>query len=252
MNLTLVKKDGQHWVGSRQVAEMVDKEHSNLCRDIRGYLEVLNHPDSILNAADFFKESNYADKQKQKRACYLISRKGCDFIGNKMTGEKGTLFTAAYVSTFHDMDDRLRFQAAKQVDIATKKALSMAAAIQKYMGVKPGIAQATCLGMMEAEYGVDLEPVKKLIPAAAHDTGFLNPTEVGKRLSMNAAKTNLMLAGIGLQEKIEGDWRLTDAGKPYGEEMPFTRNGHSGYQIRWNESVVDLLVACLAPTSAEN
>ena len=83
MNLTLVKKDGQHWIDSRQVAEMVGKEHSNLCRDIRGYLEVLNHPDSILNAADFFKENTYTDKQKQKRACYLISRKGCDFIGNK-------------------------------------------------------------------------------------------------------------------------------------------------------------------------
>lgn len=27
----------------------------------------------------------------------------------------------------------------------------------------------------------------------------------------------------------------------YGEEMPYTRNGHSGYQIRWNVSVLDEL-----------
>ena len=244
MNLTLVKKDGQHWVDSRQVAKMVDKEHKNLLRDIAGYLVDL-HKNTELNIEPsvFFKESFYKDSTGRKLPCFLISRKGCDFIGNKMTGEKGTLFTVAYVNTFHDMDDRLRFHAAKQVDVAAKKALSMAAAIQKHMGVKPGIAQAVCLGMMETEYGVDLEPVKKLIPAATHETGFMIPSEIGKRLSMSASKTNLIIAGIGLQEKIEGEWRLTDAGKPHGEEMPYVRNGHSGYQIRWNESIVSLLEA---------
>ena len=244
MNLTLVKKDGKHWVNSRQVAEMVGKEHAHMCRDIEGYAEDMSGSQNPkLDSDVFFKKSSYRAGTGKNYTCYLISRKGCDFIGNKMTGEKGTLFTAAYVNTFHDMDDRLRFHAAKQVDVAAKKALSMAAAIQKHMGVKPGIAQAVCLGMMETEYGVDLEPVKKLIPAATHETGFMIPSEIGKRLSMSASKTNLIIAGIGLQEKIEGEWRLTDAGKPHGEEMPYVRNGHSGYQIRWNESIVSLLEA---------
>ena len=247
MNLTLVKKDGQHWIDSRQVAEMVDKDHAHLCRDIRGYIGDLEKPTNPnMDWLDFFKESAYKDRKGETRPCYLISRKGCDFIGNKMTGEKGTLFTAAYVSTFHDMDDRLRFHAARQVDVATKKALGMAASIQKHMGVKAGIAQAVCLGMMEAEYGVDLEPIKKLIPAATHETGFLIPSEIGKRLNMNAAKTNLLIAGMGLQEKSDGEWRLTEAGRDSGEEMPYVRNGHSGYQIRWNESVVDLLKTSMA------
>ena len=215
-----------------------------MCRDIEGYAEDMSGSQNPkLDSDVFFKKSSYRAGTGKNYTCYLISRKGCDFIGNKMTGEKGTLFTAAYVNTFHDMDDRLRFHAAKQVDVAAKKALSMAAAIQKHMGVKPGIAQAVCLGMMETEYGVDLEPVKKLIPAATHETGFMIPSEIGKRLSMSASKTNLIIAGIGLQEKIEGEWRLTDAGKPHGEEMPYVRNGHSGYQIRWNESIVSLLEA---------
>ncbi|EEM44408.1 hypothetical protein bthur0005_58500 [Bacillus thuringiensis serovar pakistani str. T13001] len=29
-------------------------------------------------------------------------------------------------------------------------------------------------------------------------------------------------------------------GKKYGEEIPYTRNGHSGYQIKWSESVRDV------------
>ncbi len=41
--------------------------------------------------------------------------------------------------------------------------------------------------------------------------------------------------------KIGKEWRITNKGKCYGEEMPYERNGHSGYQIRWNDSVVSVL-----------
>lgn len=33
---------------------------------------------------------------------YLITKKGCDMIANKMTGRKGVLFTAVYVSAFEE------------------------------------------------------------------------------------------------------------------------------------------------------
>ena len=74
MNLTLVKKDGQHWVDSRQVAEMVDKNHADLCRDIRGYAEHLAKVnESKIALVDFFKESSYKDRKWEIRPCYLIS-----------------------------------------------------------------------------------------------------------------------------------------------------------------------------------
>jgi len=102
--LTIIYQDGRLLVDSRQVAEMVTKEHSNLMRDIRGYIEVLNGPDSILKAGEFFIESVYMDKQKQERPCYLLTKKGCELVANKLTGEKGVLFTAAYVNKFNEME----------------------------------------------------------------------------------------------------------------------------------------------------
>jgi len=39
--------------------------------------------------------------------CYLITKKGCDMIANKLTGRKGVLFTAAYVTAFEEMRSRL-------------------------------------------------------------------------------------------------------------------------------------------------
>ena len=35
--------------------------------------------------------------------------------------------------------------------------------------------------------------------------------------------------------------RLTDKGREYGEEKPYSKNGHSGYSIAWNKKVLDIL-----------
>lgn len=56
---------------------------------------------------DFFIPSNYQDNKGEDRPCYLITKKGCDMIANKLTGEKGVLFTAAYVSAFEEMQQAL-------------------------------------------------------------------------------------------------------------------------------------------------
>jgi phage regulator Rha-like protein len=40
-NLTVIKKNDKFLVDSREVAEMVGKEHKNLLRDINGYAEIL-------------------------------------------------------------------------------------------------------------------------------------------------------------------------------------------------------------------
>ena len=39
---------------------------------------------------------------------YLLTKKGCDMVANKMTGTKGVLFTAAYVTKFDEMEKQLR------------------------------------------------------------------------------------------------------------------------------------------------
>ncbi|BAU28246.1 anti-repressor protein [Aneurinibacillus soli] len=103
--LQIINRDGQLLVDSREVAEMVGKEHGHLLRDIKNYMEVLGK--SNFGLADFFIEDTYTDGQGKPRPCYLITRKGCDMVANKMTGEKGVLFTAAYVTRFEEMEKKL-------------------------------------------------------------------------------------------------------------------------------------------------
>lgn len=130
----------------------------------------------------------------------------------------------------------------RMIGTAVRDIRSTAAELQKLFGIKDGIALAKATSLIEKAYGVEMDEVKALIPPAAHDTGFLNPTAIGTQLGgVSAREVNLMLQNIGLQHKVDKEWRITAKGMQYGEEMPFDRNGHSGYQIRWNESVVAAL-----------
>lgn len=87
---------------SMEVAEMVEKDHSKLLKDIRRYTDYLN--EAKIGLVDFFTESTYKDAKGENRPCYLITKKGCEFIAHKMTGTKGVAFTAKYINRFHEME----------------------------------------------------------------------------------------------------------------------------------------------------
>ena len=99
-------------ITSMEVAEMVGKEHKELLRDIRKYCEQMEEANKNSNErkialVDFFTESTYTDKKGEMRPCYKVTKKGCEFIANKLTGAKGTEFTAKYINRFHEMEDTI-------------------------------------------------------------------------------------------------------------------------------------------------
>lgn len=108
-------------------------------------------------------------------------------------------------------------------------------------GVNPAIAAAAALTMIKEHTGIDTEPMRRCLPVAQGPTASLNPTRLAKLVGsgVTAQGINSALEYMGLQQKcLRGGWELTDAGRKYGEAMPFSRNGHAGYQVLWQESVV--------------
>ena len=77
---------------SRIVAQMLDKNHSDLIRDIKKYTEYLG--ESKIAFTDFFQESQYITTQNKILPNYQITKKGCEFLAHKLTGQKGAIFTA--------------------------------------------------------------------------------------------------------------------------------------------------------------
>ncbi|MCK8097994.1 Rha family transcriptional regulator [Bacillus sp. 2CMS4F] len=105
--LNLIESNGQYLMDSRDVAEYIDKRHDHLLRDIKKYIDVIS-TNPNLGALDFFVPSTYQDNKGQIRPHYLLTKKGCEMVANKMTGEKGVLFTAEYVTRFNEMEHHLQ------------------------------------------------------------------------------------------------------------------------------------------------
>src|SRR5699024_5125370 len=90
---------------SREVAEMVEKRHSDLIRDIETYLQYLEN--AKVRSQDFFLKGSYKAKGNNRSyKKYDVTRKGCEFIAHKLTGQKGTIFTARYINRFHELEQK--------------------------------------------------------------------------------------------------------------------------------------------------
>ena len=115
-------------------------------------------------------------------------------------------------------------------------------AVAKVPGVKPGIAAAATLACIQANTGINTEVLRHMLPSANEPVCTLNATQLGRRLNRSAKATNQMLATAGLQFRNDRDeWELTKAGEAWAESMPYSRHGHSGYQILWNPAVIGQL-----------
>ena len=94
---------------SREVAKMLPKRHADLLRDIATYSDYLSDfTQRNFALSGFWQESSYKDTTGRILKCYLITKKGCEFIAHKMTGKKGALFTATYINRFHEMEAALK------------------------------------------------------------------------------------------------------------------------------------------------
>ena len=128
--MTVKNIHGLQAIDSREVAEMVGKQHKHLLRDIAGYIKIMKEANESkfgpvsnelkIEPSEFFIPSTYLDSKGETRPCYLITKKGCDMIANELTGEKGVRFTAAYVTAFEEMQRAMQFQYQQPAFYPTK------------------------------------------------------------------------------------------------------------------------------------
>lgn len=232
---------------SLKVAEKFEKEHRNVVRDIR---VLINQMEGMLKNehTPFFEESTYTNEQnKQTYPMYLMDFNGFTLLAMGFTGSKALQFKLAYIDAFNKMKETLdAMKSAESHDLSVTKPSEVINeigttrdAIKNIFGVKDGIALAEAIDVVENFYGRNLARLKKLIPFAEHVTAYMNATELGAKIGKTARQINKLLVEKGLQVKDEnGNYRLTDSGEQYGEMFPYKRNGHSDYQLRWNDDVI--------------
>lgn len=104
MDLTIINQNGKLLADSREVAEMIGKKHAHLMRDIQGYEKVISENPKLDSQIFFIKDTYKVEGNNKTYDCYKLTKQGCEMVANKMTGEKGILFTAEYVQAFNKME----------------------------------------------------------------------------------------------------------------------------------------------------
>lgn len=106
MDNELINTSAIETIDSREVAEMVGIQHKDLLKKIRNYEGIL--ASAKLRPLEFFVPSEYQDNKGETRKCYLLAKKGCEMVANKLTGEKGVIFTAKYVNRFAEIEQKIK------------------------------------------------------------------------------------------------------------------------------------------------
>lgn len=104
--MELLNFEGQSVLDSRDVAKMIGKQHAHLMRDIAVYIRDMDQNPN-LDSDSFFIPSTYQSGTGKNYKCYLLTKQGCEFVANKMTGKKGNQFTAQYVTLFNSMKETI-------------------------------------------------------------------------------------------------------------------------------------------------
>ena len=94
-------------ISSREVTEMMEvSRHSDILAKIDNLNKILLN--GKVRSADYWIESTYKDSTGRDLREYLVSKKGCELIAHKSTGEKGVMFTVKYMERFNEMEQKLK------------------------------------------------------------------------------------------------------------------------------------------------
>lgn len=137
-------------ISSMDVAEMVEKEHKDVLRDIRNIIRQLGESKI---AQSYFIKSYYINSQNKELPCFSLTKKGCELYGTRMTGEKGTLFAVEYIERFNEMEESVKelslptdpmeilaltFEAQKQEKEKLKLVDSRVTDLEENVSIAPG------------------------------------------------------------------------------------------------------------------
>ena len=182
-------------ISSREVAEMMSVRHDNLMNKIEKHNQILsNVTDLKIKVSDLWQLSSYQDSTGRTLKEYQVTKKGCEFLAHKTTGEKGDLFTIRYMNKFNEMEKLLLEQNTPS-----------------YMISDP-IKRAEQWIKEQKEKQL-IEEQKKLIEEK-HDNLVHNPktyttTEIAKELGFSSATAlNKDLELKKIQYKVNGTWVL--------------------------------------------
>lgn len=190
--MTFNKDEQVNVIDSREVAEMMERSHADVMKMIQGSGKNLGIVPILekgnFHVSDYFIESVYKVEGNNKTYnCYLVTKMGCEMLGNKLQGEKGILFSASYVRRFNEMEKQLKNNIySYMIEDPVERALKWAEEMKK----------SQMLLAQRDEVIEELSPLAELARKRIDKTGTISLTDVTKSFDLKRgqitvwAKTN--------------------------------------------------------------
>lgn len=214
MSNQLINVSPVETIDSREVAEMIDMKHKDLLKKVRNYEDILTS--AKLRPLDFFIPSEYKDTKGEIRNCYLLTKKGCEMVANKLTGEKGVIFTAKYVNRFEEMENHIK----QQTPTLPNNYLE---ALERLVD-EVKMNEQLVLENRQLRFKLEGKEVKQV-----EDERLYTVDEIARAHHMTARELNKFLNVTGVQYTRKGRWYLYSKYSKNG----FTQGSASW--LRWTE-----------------
>ena len=205
-------------ISSREVAEMMEvKKHS----DMLSKIDKLN--ESLLNgkirSVDYWFESTYKDSTGRELREFQVTKKGCELIAHKTTGDKGVLFTVRYIERFEEMEKHIKQQVPQTYAQALLEAGRLALEVERQQAL--------------------IEEKTKTISILTHVNKLYTATEIAKELGFKSAiEFNKKLCEDKIQYKTNGTYILYSEHAGFGYDsikQNVLDNGRVIYDRKWTQ-----------------
>lgn len=129
---------GTIYTTSRKVAEMFEKQHKHVLRDIRNLIEEMNpimdhktHSPKMdheitekgnFHLSKYFVESTYVSSRGREEVEYLLTRDGFTLLAMGFRGPKALRFKMDYIEAYNAMEQALASLKEEQIDLARRLA----------------------------------------------------------------------------------------------------------------------------------
>lgn len=227
---------------SHNIADVFEKRHSDVLRDIRSVLD--NLPDKEFGERNFAL-SSYVTEQNKENPEYLLTRDGTMLLVMGYNGAKALELKTAYIKCFNEMEQRLKNLQLEEEkkDIPLTEIIQATAILLKEADIEKNQLVLALDKVAKAETGRSLLTMAQVKLVADTQNQLYTPTQLGKEIGISAVKFNKALAFADLQVKVEDKWEMTPKGKSKGGIYLDTNKKHSDgtpvRQLKWPYEVIN-------------
>jgi Rha family phage regulatory protein len=236
MNNLVFVENNRVVTDSLTVAEVFEKQHKDVLRDIRIQMDYAGEDFAKRN----FAPGTYQDKNKQARPKIQLTEEAFTLVAMSYNTKEAVRMKIRFIQEFKRIKEELH----KRIEQPKTQAEMLLVYAQQFVEQERKIQ---ALAEADAHQSARIIQIENKIEKRMTDDFSLQlvtPTQIGKMFepAISGKKVNTLLQKSGYQWRVGGEWVATVEGKKLSSSEPIQLpDGKMTYQLKWQRRVKDLI-----------